>query len=80
MYKRQGTPSAVGGKITWQSQISAGEKITVTYVMSPVVDAALLTPITNTVTFDGGLHGPFTRQTQVQYAHLLRLPLITTNH
>ncbi len=75
-----GTPSAVGGKITWQSQISAGEKITVTYVMSPVVDAALLTPITNTVTFDGGLHGPFTRQTRVQYAHLLRLPLITTNH
>ena len=75
-----GTPVASDRSITWQGDVAAGEQVTVTYVMSPTGGVSLLTPITNTVTFDDGIHPPFSRQATVQYAHLVWLPLIAKNH
>jgi len=75
-----GTPVASDGLITWQAEVAAGEQVTITYVMSPTGSINLLTCITNTVTFDGGIHSPFSRQATIQYAHLTWLPLIARNH
>lgn len=71
-----GIPIAGNGHVTWENDIAAGERITVTFAMSLAAKVGLLTPITNTVTFDGGLHSPFSRRAIVQYAHLTWLPLI----
>lgn len=75
-----GTPTAGDGRVTWQGDVAAGEWITITYAMSPTAGVNLLTPITNTVTFDGGLHSPFSRPATVQYAHLVWMPLVARNH
>ena len=75
----RGTPAASNGQVTWQPTVAAGEQATMTYVMSPTASINLLTPITNIVSFDGGIHSPFTRRATIQYAHLAWLPLIVKN-
>jgi len=75
-----GSPVASDGGITWQGDVAAGEQVTVTYVMSPTVGVSLLRPITNTVTFDDGVHPLFPRQAVIRYARLVWLPLIAKNH
>jgi uncharacterized repeat protein (TIGR01451 family) len=72
----RGIPLVSDGLITWQSNVAAEEHVTITYVMLPTAGVQLLTPITNIVSFDGGIHSPFLRQATVQYAHLTQLPLI----
>jgi uncharacterized repeat protein (TIGR01451 family) len=74
-----GTPHAGSGLVTWQGEVASGGSVTITYAMSPTQGRGLLTPVTNAVTFDGGLHTPFTRQATAQYAHLSYLPLVAKN-
>ena len=76
----QNMPVAGNEHITWQGQIAAGEWLTVTYTMSPTMGISLLTPITNTLTLDGGLYTPFNRTGSIQYAHSTLCPLIAKNH
>lgn len=75
-----GTPAISDGYITWQDDIAVGGWVTVTCAMSPTAGVSLLTPISNTATFDGGLHSPFSRQATVQYARLAWLPLIARGY
>jgi len=71
-----GTPAFAGDRIAWQGEVAAGGSVTVTYLLSPTAGAPLLTPITNVVTFDDGVHAPFSRQAAVRYAYLAWLPLV----
>ncbi len=75
-----GAPVAGDGRITWQGEIAAAAQVTISYAMSPTAGVNLLTPITNTAAFAGGIHAPFWRQASIRYAYQAWMPLITKNH
>ena len=69
------SPTYTGGQIRWSGTVAPGAQVQVTYVLSPTVATPFGIPLTNTVTIEGSVLGPFTRRKTVTKAYSTWLPL-----